>query len=96
MTSWAALRAASALGRPHLVCAVCRLGLPETESHRHTGESSVKGHEVFEGLTHPSYEERLRKQRVFSLEKRRLGEGNLIHVYRYLMGRCKKRLPLGT
>jgi len=43
---------------------------------------------VTKGLEHLSYVGRLREQRLFSLDRRRLGE-NLTNVYKYLQGGCK-------
>jgi len=44
---------------------------------------------VTKDLEHLSYEERLREQGLFSLDRRRLG-GNLTKVYKYLQGGCKE------
>jgi len=41
------------------------------------------------GKEHFSYQKRLRKLRLFSLEKRRL-MAKLINVYKYFKGRCKE------
>lgn len=42
---------------------------------------------IIKGFKHPSYEERLRELRLFSLEKT---QGDLIKVYKYLNGRSKE------
>lgn len=64
-----------------LECCIA-LGSSAQERHRHSGDSSVKGHEDG-GLEHLCYEERLG---LFNLKKRRLRGVS----YKYMKEECKQ------
>lgn len=56
------------------------LGSLVQEGRGLTGPSSLKGCKS-KGLEYPSYEERLRELRLFSLKKKRLGSNLNMHKY---------------
>jgi len=67
------------------------LDSPAQERHGCTRKCPVKGHTDDERSGVPSYEERLRKLRLFIILRNRRFRGNLINVYKHLKGGCKDR-----
>lgn len=78
-----------ALVRPHLEYYIHLWG-PQSRKdislQEQVHRSTIK---MIRGMEHPSYEERLRKFVLFSLEKRRV-QGDRIAAFQYLKGAYKK------
>lgn len=62
----------------------------KVESSRHglTGKSPVEGHQDDEEIRRLFSKERMRELGLFSLEE--MARGDLINLYKYLKGECKK------